>query len=188
MTLNEKIEAAKKIREIIDEKEGLMDVYIVLGKLHETTSKISIATSIINDKERLEGMYNIEEVEARVSESSKGTEKAEECIEQLEKSVKKVGDRYVELFENRLFSIIENYEENLEKTKEVVRKDNINEFGFMTDMINTMKKLPDMWKIYKSHKDRRDEDIEYEQEELEGAMNGIMNTFNDEKYPGKAYR
>ncbi len=69
-----------------------------------------------------------------------------------------------------------------------MKKDNINEFGFMKDMINTMKKLPDMWKIYKSHKDRRDEDIEYEQEELEGAMNGIMNTFNDEKYPGKAYR
>ncbi len=85
MAWDEKIEAAKRAREVIDEKERLMDVYIVLEKLHETTSKISIANSIMNDKERLEGMYNIEEVEVRVSESSKGAEKEEKCIEQMGK-------------------------------------------------------------------------------------------------------
>ncbi len=185
---DEKIEAAKKAEEVIDEKERLMDVYLILEKLHETTSQISMATSVMNDKERLEGMYNIEEVEVQVSESSEGAEKAGECIEQLEKSVEKVGDRYVELFEKRLFYLVENYEESAEKTKEVVRKDNVNEFSLMQEMIETMEKLPEMWKIYKSHKDRRDEDVKYEQEELVERLNGIMNTFNDEKYnSGKAY-
>ncbi len=199
-----KIEAARKLRDIIDEKDDNMDVYLTLKRILEGKRKLSDPMGLMTDEEELINFLEnswksdsvqinssiveelIGEVEVSTSEEdSGGLRMALEFTEELSKTAEKIGQRYVELTEEWVEAAERegHSEENYEAVMEAIEMDGEEEFEVMNKIIKYKKNLPKMWAVYEILKNEMDEEVDPDGlYMLDEDLDEILNFLNDEIY------
>lgn len=207
---DKKINAAKELKRIIEEKDSVMNVYLTLKNILKEEMKLSNPKNImtkeeavgdylrnsLTDKETDEGSIEIEKIieETNINTPEKGSEKIEKmenCIEEYSETTKKVGERYTELMDGWIEAVKE--EEHNEKNRKSVMKalegEDQEEFRVMKEVMKYKKKLPKMWMAYEILKEQEDKEVDRDDlYRLDENLDEILNFLNDEKYgSGKAY-
>ncbi len=199
-----KIEAARKLRDIIDEKDDNMDVYLTLKRILEGKRKLSDPMGLMTDEEELINFLEnswksdsvqinssiveelIGEVEVSTSEEdSGGLRMALEFTEELSKTAEKIGQRYVELTEEWVEAAERegHSEENYEAVMEAIEMDGEEEFEVMNKIIKYKKNLPKMWAVYEILKNEIGEEVDPDGlYMLDEDLDEILNFLNDEIY------
>ncbi|GEM_PF-2548420 len=179
---DEKMEAAEKIREVIDEESNPMEIYCNLKRIIEIEQGLGMFHGSVNKEDTLEDHYNIDDVEVNVSKGSKANEKIDRYLDELLETIEKVGDRYVDVMEDWIECVkSEEYIQNeKEKIYELIEDKKNRELAVGEEMKKYKRKLPKMWAIYKLIKEDRDGDADGEDmHRLDEYLSEMMNTINE---------
>ncbi len=179
---DEKIEAAEKIRDVIDDKNDLLDVYLTLEKVIKLEGGLGMFHCSVNTEDTLEDHYNIDNVEVNVSKGSKTNEKIDKYLDELSETKKKVGERYVDLMEDCLESLKkkEYTQKEKEKIYELIEEGKSKELIVSEKMKKYKKKVPKMLAVYELIKEDRGEDVDDgDMHKLDEYLSEIMNTINE---------
>lgn len=188
---NEKINAAQELREVIDEKDNLMDVYLTLKNVIETKTGLSNFCKVMNDESALENHFDIEDVKAKTSSETSNEMKAKEYIVKLSKTAEEVGEHYLSLMDEWLETVEEegHNQKNYKDIQKALDMDGNEEFTVMEKVIKYKKKLPKMWTTYEMLKEEKGEEVDGDDlHKLDEDLDEVLNFLNDEKYDSdKAY-
>lgn len=172
-----------RIKEVITEKENLLDVYNTLKEIERTKQGLDNFTSLVGNKRKIEDdLFKMGGVEAKINEKNTGHKKACEYTDALEEASKTVKNKFINLMDEWIENVQkENHsEKNFEVVDESIERDK--EFEVMEKAKRYKKKLTKLWSTYEIIKDRKNEEKIGSVEMLDQDLDEILNKLNDEIY------